>query len=278
VTNYLEGKVVIVTGAANGFGQLISDQAAALGANVVGADVNAAGLESVAETIRRAGGSFEPVTADVTVKEEVDAVAKRAIDRFGAIDVLVNNAGIMPLAFFADHAKAWAAWDRCIDINVKGVVHGIAAVYDQMTTQGRGHIINISSIYGNTGSAGSAVYSATKAAVNTLSESLRVESQGRIKVTIVRPTGVPGTGLGESVVSPAAAIGILGTNRDDYLDKLGLMAAGTLPAEFSDEDHPRNLSITPQFLAEQVIYTMNQPWGVSIAEITVRATGEPFIL
>ena len=101
----------------------------------------------------------------------------------------MNNAGIMPLALYADH-EGWAdAWDRCIDINLKGVLHGISCVHDQMKRQGRGHVVNVSSIFGNSPVAGAGVYGATKAAVNFLSESLRQESQGRIKVTTIRQTG-----------------------------------------------------------------------------------------
>ena len=127
------------------------------------------------------------------------ALADRAVAEFGSIDVMVNNAGTMPLALYADHAQAAEAWDRCIDVNFKGVLHGIMAVYDAMIEQGRGHIINLSSIYGNYPVSGAAVYGATKAAVNVLSESLRQETQGRIKVTTIRPTGVPGTGLGLAI-------------------------------------------------------------------------------
>src|SRR5204863_10039095 len=103
--------------------------------------------------------------ADVSDAEQVQQAVDTAVERFGRVDVLVNNAGVMPNAFVADHARALAAWDRCIDIHVKGVVHGICAVYDHMMRQGSGHIVNISSIYGNAGVAGAAVYCATKAAV-----------------------------------------------------------------------------------------------------------------
>src|SRR4029450_1153574 len=123
--------------------------------------------------------------------------------------------------FFADHDQAWEAWDRAIDINLKGVVHGIAAVYDRMIEQGRGHIVNISSIYGNKGTAGSGVYSATKAAVAVLSDSLRVESQGKIKVTVVRPTGVPGTNLASGIVNFDAFVGITGQHTERYAERVG---------------------------------------------------------
>ncbi|MFI7008806.1 SDR family oxidoreductase [Streptomyces sp. NPDC050145] len=274
MTNHLSGKTLVVTGAGSGFGRLVCEYAAEFGARVVGADVSAEGLDAVAEEIRAKGGEFEPVIADVTVKEQMDRLAQRTVERFGAIDVLVNNAGVMPLAFYADHADAWQAWDRCIDINVKGVVHGIAAVHDIMMAQGRGHIVNVSSIYGNAGSAGSGVYSATKAAVNVLSESLRIESQGLIKVTVVKPTGVPGTGLGGGIINRAALVGLAGQNFPEYSERVQQRAAGTLPPELADENNPRYASITPEQLARSIVYAINQPWGVSIAEITVRATGE----
>lgn len=149
MTNYVDGKVVVITGAGGGFGRRVAELTAALGAKVVGIDISAEGLETSARTIRAEGGTFEPYVGDVTDRHQVGAAAAHAVDRFGCVDVLVNNAGIMPLAFYADHQSAWQAWDKCIDINIKGVLHDIAAVYDQMISQGRGHVVNVSSISGN---------------------------------------------------------------------------------------------------------------------------------
>lgn len=160
-------------------------------------DIGAQALEDVFDGIREAGGSGTYQVADVTDMDQMKAVVQHAVQTFGAVDVIVNNAGVMPLAYFADHEKAWQQWHRAIDINIKGVVNGISAVYDQMIEQGRGHVVNISSIYGNAGVAGSGVYSATKAAVAVLSDSLRSEAKGKIKVTTVKPTGVLGTNLGK---------------------------------------------------------------------------------
>ncbi len=202
MSNHVKDKVIIVTGAASGFGRLVSEKTANLGAKVVCADINAAQLDAVTSAIVAAGGASEAVVTDVTQLEQMNALAQRAVQRFGRIDVLVNNAGVMPLAFYADHAQASAAWSRCIDINIKGVLNGIIAVHDVMIAQGRGHIVNLSSIYGNFPVVGAGVYGASKAAVNFLSESLRMESQGKIKVTIVKPTGVPGTGLGNGHRQP----------------------------------------------------------------------------
>ena len=218
------------------------------------------------------------VAADVTSKADMDRVAAAALDHFGAIDVLVNNAGIMPLAFFADHEQAWEAWDRAIDINLKGVVHGIAAVHDTMIRQGRGHIVNISSIYGNHGVAGSGVYSATKAAVAVLSDSLRVESQGKIKVTVVRPTGVPATGLGLTVVNYEATVGITGQHTQRFGEQLDRWLGGTLPPSATDPDDVAYWTISPEELAAHIVAVIDTPWGVAISDVTIRATGEDYVL
>jgi NADP-dependent 3-hydroxy acid dehydrogenase YdfG len=276
--NHVKDKVIIVTGAAGGFGRLVSEKTAALGGKLVCADLDSEQLEAVTATIVGAGGVAEGVVADVTQFDQMAALAQRAMQRFGRIDVLVNNAGIMPLAFYADHAQARAAWNRCIDINIKGVLNGILAVHDVMIAQGRGHIVNLSSIYGNFPVVGAGVYGATKAAVNFLSESLRMESQGKIKVTIVKPTGVPGTGLGAGIVNQAAIVGILGHNAPRYLQTMQAHAAGELPSEFSDSNHIEYCALEPQFLADQIVYAINQPWGVSIGDITVRASGDGYIL
>ncbi|WP_059170475.1 SDR family oxidoreductase [Bacillus sp. FJAT-27445] len=250
---------------------------AELGAKVIAADINEESLQAVVEGIKAKGQTAEYVVTDVTKKEDMDNMAKFAIHTFGRIDVLVNNAGIMPLSFFSDHKKAYKAWDKSIDINFKGVVYGISAVYDQMIEQGQGQIINISSIYGNYGIYGSGVYSATKAAVKVHSDSLRVETQGKIKVTTVKPTGVAGTNLGNSVVNPEAQLGLAGHNGNEYLEKLGKFAENDLPAEEFDKESIKLFFIEPEDLARNVVYAINQPWGVSISDITVRASNERYV-
>src|ERR1700739_5104026 len=210
MSKHLAGKVIIVTGAGSGFGKLIAQKCAAGGAKVVGTDINGESLSETFEGIRTAGMEGTAHVADVTNLAQVKAGAQKAIETYGAIDVLVNNAGVMPLSYFADHERAWEKWHKAIDINIKGVVNGIAAVYDQMIAQGRGHVVNISSIYGNAGVEGAGVYSATKAAVTTLSDSLRVEAAGKIKVTTIKPTGVLGTNLASTVVNEMAIMGLVG--------------------------------------------------------------------
>jgi NADP-dependent 3-hydroxy acid dehydrogenase YdfG len=206
---HLADRSVLVTGAASGFGSIIATSAAEAGARVVAVDVNVDALDGLTGDLTSRGLQIIAHPGDVTVRADLQRSVAAGIDAFGFVDVAVLNAGIMPLAFFADHAAAAEAWERCIDINFKGVLNGITAVHDHMIGLGRGHVVCISSIYGNHAVQGSAVYSATKAAVNVLADTLRLESQGRIKVTIVRPTGVAGTGLGASVVNAAAISGIL---------------------------------------------------------------------
>ncbi|MBP9835062.1 MAG: SDR family oxidoreductase [Candidatus Microthrix sp.] len=271
-TNHLEGRTVIVTGAAGGFGRLLAEKSAALGANVGACDIEADALADLA------GERVETGAVDVGDLAAMRAFADRVAARFGAIDVMINNAGVMPLAFYADHEAAADAWDRCIDINIKGVLHGIIAVHDQMISQGRGQVVNISSVYGNAPVGGAAVYGATKAAVNVLSESLRQESLGKIKVTTVRPTGVPGTGLAGGIINVEAVNPVLGANKDQFYDKLAQVFSENPPARLTDEDSIELAALAPGQIADQVIHAINQPWGVSIADITVRASNDDYIV
>jgi NADP-dependent 3-hydroxy acid dehydrogenase YdfG len=277
MSTYLQDKVIIVTGAASGFGQLISQKCAAGGAKVVGVDVSVDALNDVFEGIRAAGHEGTSQVADVADMAQMRAAAAHAVDTYGRIDVIVNNAGVMPLAFFADHDRAWEKWHKAIDINIKGVVNGIAAVYDTMIEQGRGQVVNISSIYGAAGTEGSGVYSATKAAVDALSNSLRVEAQGKIKVTTIRPTGVLGTHLAGGVINDAAVIGITGQKGGQFAENLGNMMTGALRPEQQDVNSIDYWLITPDDLTDSVIHAIDQPWGISISDVTVRASGENYV-
>lgn len=278
MTNHVAGKSIIITGAGGGFGRLVSERAGALGAKLTCADIDGAAAEATAAAARAAGGEAIAVTVDVRDAAQMRALAKAAVDAYGAIDVMVNNAGIMPLAFWADHEAAMDAWNRCIDINFRGIMNGIAAVHDQMIAQGRGQVVNVASIYGNFPVVGAGIYGATKAAVSFLSESLRVESRGKIKVTTVKPTGVPATGLSGTIINQAATVGILGQNTPDFMEMVGQMAEGSFPAERLDPANIDYASLAPEHIADAIIHVINQPWGVSIGDITVRAAGDHFIL
>lgn len=278
MADHVSGKSIVITGAGGGFGRLVALKAAARGAKVTLGDINSEAVEAVAEEIRVAGGVAEAKSADVRDLAQVKALVGAALARFGAVDVMLNNAGIMPLAFIADHEAAYSSWERCIDINIKGVLNGMVAAHDAMIAAGRGHVINISSIYGNFPVTGAAVYGASKAAVNFLSESLRVESRGKIKVTTIKPTGVPTTGLGSTVVNQAASVGILGQNTPDFMDMVGQMQAGTFPAERLSPENIDYASLAPDYIADAILHAIDQPWGVSIGEMTIRAAGDHFIL
>ena len=274
----LDGKRIVVTGAASGFGRLIVGRAVARGSSVVAADLDEAGLDALADDLAGAAGEVAGAVTDVTRLADVRAAVDACVERFDGVDAIVNNAGVMPLAFLADHAAAAEAWDRCIDVNVKGVLHGMIAVHDQMVAQGRGQVVNLSSIYGNHPVVGAAVYGATKAAVNVMSEAFRAECQGVIKVTVIKPTGVPGTGLGGGVVNPAAIVGILGQNAPDYVPTMQALRDGTIDPSLTDPELPGYVALAPEHIADTVIHVLDQPWGVSIGDVTVRATGDRYIL
>ena len=278
MADHVSGKSIVITGAGGGFGRLVAQKAAARGAKVTLGDINLPAAEEVAAEIRAAGGQAQAVAVDVTQLGQVKALVGAALDAFGAVDVMLNNAGIMPLAFIADHEAAYAAWERCIDINIKGVLNGMVAAHDPMIAAGSGHVINVSSIYGNFPVTGAAVYGASKAAVNFLSESFRVEARGKVKVTIVKPTGVPATGLGGTVVNQAASVGILGQNTPDFMAMVAGMQDGTFPAARLDPENIDYASLAPEHIADAIIHAIDQPAGVSIGDITVRAAGDHFIL
>ena len=262
--SHLKDRVIMITGAGSGFGALLAEGSLARGAKVAALDLSKAGMAE------RLGEQPNLLIheADVRRRSDLDDAVRSAVDTFGRVDTLVNNAGTMPLAFYEDHAIASDAWDRCIDVNIKGVLNGIMAVYDTMIGQGQGHVVNLSSIYGNAGVAGSAVYSATKAAVNELSNSLRLESQGKIKVTVVRPTGVPGTGLGQGVLNPMAIKGILGEHFESYLNTMEGAQSGQLSQDEMSVDSIKYWGLAPEHLVDQILYAIDQPWGVVISDLT----------
>ncbi len=273
--NYVEGKVIIITGASSGFGKLTAKRAAEMGGKIVLAARSEEKLKETVAEIKAAGGEASYIVTDVAKKDDVFAMAKFAVDTYGRIDVLVNNAGTMPLAFFSEHEQALDKWEQCIDISIKGTIFGISAVYDQMIAQGQGQVINISSIYGNFPVAGAGVYQVAKMGVQYLAESLRSECQGKIKVTTIKPTGFMKTNLASSVIDQMAIL-------PSVAGPLELMANWIEEAPLRPDFHDIN-SMTyndpdPQVLADNIIYAINQPWGVSIGDLTVRASGESFVI
>lgn len=201
-------------------------------------------LEALADELRAHGATIETRQLDVTDLASVQAFAQAALDRFGRIDVLVNNAGIMPLSPVAD--LRIDEWNQMIDVNIRGVLHGIAAVLPTMRQQGFGHVVTISSVSGRRVDPTAAVYSATKFAVHALSEGLRQESRD-IRVTVVSP-GLPHSELTHQGGNPEA------------------QGAARTAAE--------QLAIPASAIADAIAYAVNQPADVDINELVIRPTAQ----
>ena len=273
--NYVEGKVIIITGAPSGFGKLTAKRAAEMGGKIVLAARSEEKLKETVAEIKAAGGEASYIVTDVAKKDDVFAMAKFAVDTYGRIDVLVNNAGTMPLAFFSEHEQALDKWEQCIDISIKGTIFGISAVYDQMIKQGQGQVINVSSIYANFPVAGAGVYQVAKMGVQYLAESLRSECQGKIKVTTIKPTGFMKTNLSSSVVDQMAMMPAVAGPLEILSN---WVEEAPLRPDFHDINSMTYNDPDPQVLADNIIYAINQPWGVSIGDLTVRASGESFVI
>jgi NADP-dependent 3-hydroxy acid dehydrogenase YdfG len=180
----IAGKVIVITGASSGLGEAAARHLAGLGATAVLGARRADRIRSLAEELSKGGAKALAVETDVSRREQVQGLVDAAAESYGRIDVLINNAGLMPLSPL-DRLKV-DEWDRMIDVNIKGVLYGIAAALPHMQRQQAGHIINVSSVAGHKVRAGGAVYSATKHAVRALSEGLRQEVKPyNIRTTII---------------------------------------------------------------------------------------------
>src|SRR2546427_10652705 len=196
-TSNIADKVVVITGASSGLGESTAKLLARHGAKVVLGARRKDRIDAVVNEISAAGGKAVGFAVDVTKRVEVEALIKGAVESLGRVDVLVNNAGIMPIAPI--HLLKVEEWDRQIDINIKGVLYGVAAVLPQMQKQKSGHIINLASVFGiKVFAPGGTVYCATKSAVRALKEGLRMELHSHnIRCTMVSP-GAVATELPES--------------------------------------------------------------------------------
>lgn len=242
MSNNLNNKVVLITGASSGIGEATARLLAQQGAKLVLGARRTDRLEELVKQIRQAGGTAEYKALDVASATDFTAFVAFALENFGRIDVLFNNAGVMPLSPIA--ALKTDEWNNMIDVNIRGVLNGIAAVLPLMERQGDGHILNNASVAAHWVGPTSAVYSATKHAVWAISEGLRQESQN-VRVTVVSP-GVVETELGHDITDPSS---------QDALKAF------------------RQKSITPDAIARAVSYAIAQPKDVNIAELIVRPTG-----
>lgn len=280
MSDYIKGKVVAITGAGSsrGFGAATAAKLAALGAKLVIADRQTEWLEGTYAKIKEITPDVVSVVADVGKYADNQAIVKAAIDAFGRLDVFIANAGTMPLSFWSDAEVAMPAWDDCIDTNLKGVMYGIAASRDALAEHCLGQFIVISSIYGNTPVSGGAVYQCTKIGVRYLVNSLRQEEQGKIKTTIICPTGVPSTRLMKTVVNRNTYTGGMGCRADEFMERAKNNRAGNGIVGADDVENPNCEAPTANEIADGIVYSINQPAGVSISDLTIRAKNELFML
>lgn len=240
--NNIQEKVVLITGASSGIGEGCARLLAEKGARVVLGARRVERLEQLVADIRAAGGQAIARRLDVTDASDVQAFVDTAMAEYGRVDVLLNNAGVMPLSMI--EALKLDEWNRMIDVNIRGVLHGIAAALPVMQAQRSGQIINVASIGAYRVSPTAAVYCATKYAVRAISDGLRQEVGGDIRVTLVSP-GVVESELAESISDEGA--------RDAM-------------REF------RKVAISPSAIARAVAYAIEQPADVDVSELVVRPT------
>jgi NADP-dependent 3-hydroxy acid dehydrogenase YdfG len=240
----IEGKVVVITGASSGLGEATARFLSAQGASVVLGARRIDRLRVLADELSRRGGKALAVPTDVIQCDQVKRLVDAAVQTYGRIDVMINNAGLMPQALL-ERLKI-DEWNRMIDVNIKGVLYGIAAALPHMKQQKAGHFINVSSVAGHRVGPGFAVYAATKYAVRALSEGLRQEVKPyNIRTTVISP-GAVATELPNTVTDPQAAERI----RKFY-------AEVAIPAES---------------FARSVAFAMSQPEEVDVNEILFRPT------
>lgn len=236
----VENKVVLITGASSGIGEATARVLAKNGAIVVLGARRTDRLEAIVRDIQQAGGQAAYRELDVANSEQVNAFITFAKDTFGRVDVIFNNAGIMPLSPMRELKTD--EWNSIIDINIKGVLNGIAAVLPVMDQQGHGHIINTAFTGARAVGPSCAVYCASKFAVRAISEGLRQESNN-IRVTVLSP-GVTATELGNDITDEAAA---------EFVDQL------------------RNTSLNVEAVADAVLYAISQPDNVDVNELVIRS-------
>jgi NADP-dependent 3-hydroxy acid dehydrogenase YdfG len=244
ISEQTDRKVVLVTGASSGIGEAVATRLVREGHHVVAGARRTERMQALAdrtaEVASRSGGSFHPVRLDVTDRDSVSAFVEQALDHAGRVDVFVNNAGAMPLSRL--DSLLVDEWDRMIDVNIRGLLHGIAAVLPRFTAQGAGHFVTIASIGAHEVVPTSAVYSGTKYAAWAITEGLRQESDPAIRATTISP-GVVTSELADSITERGAAE-MMRTYREHALE--------------------------PDTIAKAVSYAIGQAADVDVNEIVVR--------
>jgi NADP-dependent 3-hydroxy acid dehydrogenase YdfG len=239
----LEGKVIVITGASSGMGEASAILLAAHGAKLVLGARRADRLKAVAECIRKAGGACIFLVTDVTLRDNLTRLTALAIESFGRLDVMINNAGISQLDKLEE--LDIAGWEQMIDVNLRGTLYGIAAALPIFKAQGSGHMINIISTAGISIVPTMGVYAATKNAVRTITEALRQESEGRWRVTGISP-GYVATEFANNIKNEAVRSHI--------------------------QANSAKMAIPAEAIARAVLYAIEQPDHVDIGDIVIRPT------
>ncbi|MET7725303.1 SDR family oxidoreductase [Streptomyces mirabilis] len=240
----IEGKVVAITGAGSGIGEATALLLAERGARVVLGARRAERLEALAGRIEKAGGEAAWVRTDVTRREGLSGLVRLARERYGKLDVLVSNAGVGLISPLDDLRVE--DWEEMIDVNLKGVLYGIAEALPVFREQGFGHFVNIVSTAGLRVTPLQSVYAATKNAVRTLSEGLRQEAGEGLRVTVVSP----------------------GFVRTDFADRMDSEVKARIVEKMD------SIAIPPAAVARAVAFAVEQPDGVDVGDIVVRPTAQ----
>ncbi|MBL1114113.1 SDR family oxidoreductase [Streptomyces sp. 110] len=245
MTSGIEGKVVAITGASSGIGEATALLLAERGAKVVLAARRSDRIEALAARIAGAGGEAVAVVTDVKRRADLSRLIATARERYGRLDVLVSNAGISPISALDDLRVE--DWEAMVDVNIKGVLYGIAEALPVFREQGSGHFVHTLSTAGLVIVPTMAVYAGTKNAVRAISEGLRQEAGETLRVTTVSP-GFIRTELAGSITDPDARNGI-----QTRMDKI---------------------AISPDAIARAIAFAIEQPAGVDVGEIVVRPTAQ----
>jgi NADP-dependent 3-hydroxy acid dehydrogenase YdfG len=239
----IEGKVVIITGASSGIGEATALLLASRGAKVVLGARRSDRLEALAARIANVGGEVAYARTDVRRRDDLSHLVRLACERYGKLDVLINNAGVMPISPLDDLRVE--DWEEMIDVNMKGVLYGIAAALPVFRTQGSGHFVNIASTAAYLVLPTMSVYAGTKVAVRAISEGLRQEAGDKLRVTIISP-GITRTNFAESMTNPEVKAQL--------------------------QERADKIAIPPEAIARAIAFAIEQPADVDVSEIVVRPT------
>jgi NADP-dependent 3-hydroxy acid dehydrogenase YdfG len=243
--NGIEGKVVVITGAGSGMGEADALLLASRGARLVLGDLREDRLQAVTQRITDSGGAAVSVVTDVRNRTDVDALVTQACDRHGQLDVLINNAGVMPISPLDDLKVD--DWELMVDVNIKGLLFGIGAALPVFRRQGNGHFVNMASTAAYLTVENQAVYSGTKFAVRAISEGLRKEVGDKIRVTIISP-GYTNTNFADTVTNEEVRAQ-LAASRDKF-------------------------ALPPEAIARAIAFAIEQPEDVDVNEIVVRSAAQ----